>query len=181
MKQCPSFFSSNERPRPSNAQPSESKRDPVRFEVGATCSTVRARSSSRLCVANAACCCASRSRFASFNASRLCAFWRCFFVCDCDCDAVVVVAVPVAPPAPSDSALLGSVKKKVFQSDIFRKHGEKEELTAPASDDAPTTIFLARCVFTNLHTFIILPRKSLCRLLARRRAYRYNGRWCTLK
>jgi hypothetical protein len=55
----------------------------------------------------------------------------------------VVVAAPVAPPAPSDTALLGSVKKKAFQSDKLRKHGEKEELTAPASDDTPTTIFLA--------------------------------------
>jgi len=93
----------------------------------------------------------------------------------------VVVAVPVTPPAPSDTALLGSVKNKVFQSDRFRKHGEKEELTAPASDDAPTTIFLARRVFIDLHTFIILPSKSLCGLLAWWRAYGCNVRWCILK
>lgn len=139
MKLCPNFFSSKERSRASNAQLSESKRDPVRFEVGATCSTVRVRSSSRLCVASAACCCASRSRFASFNASRLCAFWRCFFVCGCDCEAVPVVAVPVAPPVvPSDTALLGSVKKgSISVRYIQRARRVKEETDCAGSVRRP--------------------------------------------
>ena len=102
------LFSSNVHKLPS-LQPSESKRDPVRFGTETTGSAARVRSSSRLCVASAACCCASRSRFASFNASRLCAFWRCFFVCGCDSDPTVAVPVPEAPP-PSNAALLVPVK-----------------------------------------------------------------------
>ena len=85
-------------------QPSVSKRDPVRFGA-ADCSAARARSSPRLCAVKAACCWASLSRFKSFIASRLCAFWRCFFVSGCDCDATVDVAA--VPPSDEAAVLLG--------------------------------------------------------------------------
>jgi len=82
----------------------------------------------RLCAANATCCYASRSRFASFKASCLCAFWLCYLVCGCDCDApVVAVAVPVGPPAPSNAALLGSVKTEIFQFHRLGKYASLKE------------------------------------------------------
>ena len=118
-------------------QPSVSKRDPVRFGAAA-CSTARARPSSRLCAAKASCCCASLSRFISFIASRLCAFWRCFFVCGA---AVDVAAVP-----PSDvvAALLGPVNgERHMSSDKHLNIMKGVKQTSPASHNVPTTFFLA--------------------------------------
>jgi hypothetical protein len=89
-----------------------------------------------------------------------------------------VVAVVVASP-PSNAALLGPVKEAIFQ--FAEPTSVEEELTAPAPDDAPTTIILVRRVFVNLHPFIILPRKSLRGLLAWWRAHGYNGRLCVLR
>jgi hypothetical protein len=50
-------------------------------------------------------------------------------------------------------------------------------LTFSAFNDTPTTIILARRVFIVLYTFIIIPRKALRGLLARRRTHGYHAKW----